>query len=122
MTNPTTTLEKEPSQTENIQNIEKTYLSPSADVYRSEDSIRILVDLPGATDDGIDVTVKEGHLSIKAESQRSASDIRVYERVFRIDHRLNTLDMEAVLQQGVLEVRIPFHEEARPRKIEIKTR
>jgi|GEM_PF-1879933 len=103
--------------------VPKTYkidLRPLADVYRKEDVLRILVDLPGARDEGDGFTFKDGHITSKADSKRSESNVCVCKRVFRRDHRLNTATIEAVLQHGVLKLSIPFHEEAHPPKIEIK--
>lgn len=121
MSNEVKTMEKEPVSTEaSVRKVEKNYLRPVTDVYRDEDAVRILMDLPGATEDVIDVSVHDGQLSVSAEIARSESDLRVYERAFRVDHRMDTEHIEATLQNGVLALRIPFHEEARPKRIPVR--
>jgi HSP20 family protein len=75
----------------------------------------------GAADQDIDVSVHDGVLSVVARTERSTEDIRVYERSFRLDRRMDTSSIEAELQRGVLHLRIPFREEARPRRIEVKS-
>ncbi len=101
--------------------VEKNYIRPVCDVYRDEDAVRILMDLPGATDEAVEVSVHDGQLNIQAEVIRSEGEVRVYERSFRVDRRMDTAQIEALLQRGVLQLRIPFKEEVRPKRIEVKT-
>lgn len=101
--------------------IEETRIRPLADVYRDENAVRILLDLPGAADRDIDVSVHDGVLAVGARTERSPEDVRIYERSFRLDRRMDTSSIEVELQRGVLALRIPFLEEARPRRIEVKS-
>lgn len=103
-----------------VRKVEKTYLRPVTDVYRDEDAVRILMDLPGASEEAIDVSVHDGQLTVSAEVSRSETDLRSYERAFRVDRRMDTAQIEATLQNGVLTLRIPFHEEARPKRIPVR--
>lgn len=122
MTNTTMTKEKETENTVEANPINKSHVRPVADVYRDQEAVRVLLDLPGATREDIDVSVHDEQLTIKAEVSRADSEIRVYERTFRVDHRMDTLQLEALLENGVLEVRIPYHKQALPRKIEVKSK
>jgi HSP20 family protein len=96
-------------------------LRPEADIYRSKQEVRLIVDLPGARDEDVDVEVHDGVLSITARVQRNESELRVYERSFRLDRKMNTEAIQANLERGVLTLTLPFHEEAQPRKISIQT-
>lgn len=104
-----------------VSRVEKRYLRPVTDVYRDEDAVRILMDLPGAADDAVEVSVHDGQLTVRAEVERSETDLRIYERAFKVDRRMDTAQIEALLQKGVLQLRIPFHEEARPKRIEVRS-
>jgi HSP20 family molecular chaperone IbpA len=106
---------------QNQPQLESVRLRPAADVYRDEDAVRILLDVPGATDDQIDVVVHDGELTVKAEVLRDETELRIYERSFRIDRRMDSGQVEAQLKHGVLSLRIPFHEEARPKRIPVRT-
>lgn len=122
MSNEVKTIENETvAKDAQVHKVEKTYLRPVSDVYRDQDAIRILLDLPGATDDAIDVSIHNGELTISAEVARSETDLRIYERSFRVDRRMDTAQIDATLQNGVLALRIPFHEEARPKRIPVRT-
>ncbi|MDF3129930.1 Hsp20/alpha crystallin family protein [Kiritimatiellaeota bacterium B1221] len=122
MTTDEKTVENEVTQTESkAKTVDKSYLRPVTDVYKDDDAVRILMDVPGANDEDIEVSVHDGQLSILAEVNRSEEDVRVYERSFRMDRRMDTAKIEALLQRGVLQLRIPFHEEARPKRIQVRT-
>jgi|GEM_PF-1626639 len=96
-------------------------LRPAADVYQSPEAVRILLDVPGASERDLDVEVRDGVLSISARVEWPENQVRVYERSFRVDRRMNTGAVEARLARGVLTLNVPFHEEARPRRIDVKT-
>ncbi|WFB37359.1 Hsp20/alpha crystallin family protein [Kiritimatiellota bacterium B12222] len=99
--------------------VEVSRIRPVTDIYRNEDQVRIVLDLPGASEDQVEVSVHDGELSIKAEVPREHGELRRYERSFRVDRRMDTAQMKAVLQRGVLSLSLPFHEEAKPRRIEV---
>ena len=96
-------------------------LRPEADIFRDEHQVRLLLDLPGAKDQDVEVEVHDGILSVQARAERGQGDERIYERSFRLDRRMNTQDVRATLEQGVLTVQIPFHEEAKPKRITVQS-
>lgn len=96
-------------------------IRPEADVYRSKHAVRLLLDLPGARDQDTEVEIHDGVLSVVARVQRGEQEMRVYERSFRLDRRMNTEQIEAKLERGVLHLQIPFHEDAQPKRIQVKT-
>jgi HSP20 family molecular chaperone IbpA len=95
-------------------------LRPAADVYRGEEGVRILLDVPGAGASDVEVHVHDGILSVEARAERKEAETRLYARSFRVDRRLDVEAIEAELRHGVLTLRLPVHEEAKPRKIEVK--
>lgn len=99
--------------------LEEVRLRPTADVYRGEEGVRILLDVPGTEASDVNVEVHDGVLTIEARATRE-DEVRVYERSFRVDRRLDVEGVEAGLRHGVLALSLPVHEEAKPRKIEVK--
>ncbi len=105
--------------------------APRADIYETEESVVLQLDLPGVKPDQIDVQSEKGMLSIKGERPFSG-DIsgrqyyRVenvygpFERYFEIPRTLDVTKVEAKYQDGVLTLTFPKAEEAKPKKIEIK--
>jgi len=99
------------------------------DAYRSGDAYVVQLDLPGVAPDSIDLDVERNVLTVKAERKADYgedTDVQVAERprgVFSRELFLgDTLDadnIKADYDAGVLTIRIPVAEQAKPRKIEI---
>lgn len=99
------------------------------DAYRDDDTFVIHLDLPGIDSDSIDLTVERSVLTVHAERKRPADDEAervVGERTYGVFSRQmflgDTLDvdgLEADYTDGVLTIRIPVAEQAKPRRIEI---
>lgn len=94
-------------------------LEPSADVFRSENGVRVLVDLPGVTESDLDVQLHDGVLTIEGRAHRGENTLRVYSRSFRVDRRIDTEQIHANVAQGVLTLSLPLRAEAQPRKIAV---
>ena len=101
----------------------------AADGYRQGDAFVIHLDLPGIDNDSIDMTVENDTLTITAERkwERDESIQMVmqerktgsFTRRFILGESLDSDGIEAGYDQGVLTVRIPVREQAKPRKISV---
>ncbi|GAA1285119.1 Hsp20/alpha crystallin family protein [Saccharothrix xinjiangensis] len=100
------------------------------DAYRAGDEFVVEFDLPGVTVDAIDLDVERNVLTVKAERRPSRTgegiEMQVSERPLGVFSRQlflgDTLDVnhiKADYQSGVLTLRIPIAEKAKPRKIAI---
>lgn len=110
-----------------------TWSRPSAmpmDAYRDGDAYVIAVDLPGVDRDAIDIDVERNMLTIKAERRPLAKSdevqvelserpLGVFSRQVMLADTLDTERIDASYDAGVLTVRIPIAERAKPRKINI---
>lgn len=94
-------------------------LRPETDIYRGREAVQLIMDLPGARDQDVDIEVHDGVLSIESRVQRGESDMRLYERSFTLDRKMDTESIQATLERGVLHLNIPYHEDAQPKKIPI---
>lgn len=111
-------------------NQRSTYYMP-ADAYRMGDRFYIHVDLPGVDPDSIDVEVEKSSLTISAErlwDRDEEIQVLLNERVsgsfsrqFFLGEGLDTENIEAGYDHGVLTVSIPVAEAAKTRKIEVGT-
>ena len=110
-----------------------TWSRPTAmpmDAYRTGDTFVVAFDLPGVDPNGIELDVERNVLTVKAERRPVATgehvEMQVAERPLGVFSRQlflgDTLDAEhidASYEAGVLTLRIPVAERAKPRKIAI---
>ena len=99
------------------------------DTVRRDGEVVLRFDVPGVEQDKIDVTVDKGVLTVSAtreETKTEGENPVVRERRFgsftrrvRLSDNLDADAIEASHHEGVLEVRIPVREEAKPRKITV---
>jgi HSP20 family protein len=99
------------------------------DAVRKEDHVELHFDLPGVAPESIELTVEKNVLTVKAERAWWPGDQdqilareRVhgtYTRQVMLGEALDTDRVEASYDQGVLTVRVPVAEKAKPRKVEI---
>jgi HSP20 family protein len=101
------------------------------DTVRRDGELVLRFDVPGVDPEKIDVTVDRGVLTVSAtreETKTEGESPVVRERLYgsftrriRLSDNLDAAAIEASNHDGVLEVRIPVREEAKPRKIEVGT-
>ncbi|RVX47894.1 HSP20 family protein [Nonomuraea polychroma] len=100
------------------------------DGLRRDDDVVLRFDLPGIEPGSIEVTVDRGVLSVSARREEEiGEDERVFvrerpmgaftRRVYLSEH-LDSERIDAHYDNGVLTLRIPVLERARPRKVEIQ--
>lgn len=107
-----------------------TVLVPSVDIYEDETGFTLVADLPGVSKERLGVKVNGDNLLIEGEvSVPSPQGMELlyaeipassYQRSFTLSRELDAAKIEANLKDGVLKLRIPKAEEARPRRIDIK--
>ncbi|MFL6140631.1 MAG: Hsp20/alpha crystallin family protein [Labedaea sp.] len=114
-------------------NVAGTWSRPTAmpmDAYRSGDEFVVSFDLPGVAPEAIELDVERNVLTVKAERRPTATgdsvEMQVAERPLGVFSRqlflgdtLDTDRIQANYDSGVLTLRIPIAEKAKPRKIEI---
>jgi HSP20 family protein len=111
--------------------ITSTWFAPT-DVSEDENNLQISMELPGVEPDDVRLSLENNILTIRGEKrQRSEEDnerIHRFERTYGLFERTfalpNTVDpdkIEARYENGVLLVRIPKAERARPREIRVNS-
>jgi HSP20 family protein len=99
------------------------------DAWREGDNFVVEFDLPGVNLDSVDVDVERNVLTVRAERGGSAGENAelvaserprgVFSRQLILGENLDTDNVTASYNAGVLRLQIPVAEKARPRKIEI---
>ncbi|PYI38696.1 hypothetical protein CVS30_09070 [Arthrobacter psychrolactophilus] len=101
------------------------------DAWRDENDFVVAFDLPGVTIDSVDIDVEQNVLTVKAERPDPVgenTELIVFERprgVFSrqliLGESLDTDEVKASYDSGVLTLRIPVADKAKPRRIKIET-
>lgn len=112
-------------------NQESNLWMPVVDIRETEDALHMQAELPGIAKEDITLEVKDGVLSISGE-RRYEKDVdeenvhrieRAYGRFtrsFSLPRNVNADKVEANMKDGVLHVRLPKLDSAKPKAIAIK--
>lgn len=105
------------------------YVTPPVDIYENGDGLVVKADLPGVARENLDLRVENNLLTIRAKPEHvvpGESIYREYElanffRQFELNERVDQAKISAELKHGVLTLKLPRAEQAKPRKIEVRT-
>ena len=102
----------------------------SMDAWREGDSFVLEFDLPGVRPETLDIDVERNVLTIKAERSAGNGDWEMlaserprglFSRQLVLGDNLDLDQLKADYDAGVLRLRVPVAEKAKPRKIEVST-
>lgn len=103
---------------------------PNVDILEQSDAFILRADVPGATGKDVDIQFEKGVLSLRAEvAPREPSGrkplareygVGGFAREFRIGEGIDMAAVTAECANGVLTLRLPKAEAAKPRRIEVK--
>lgn len=110
---------------------QKRALAPAVDIFEEKEAIVVQAELPGVRSEDLHITVENDLLTIsgerkfdrregKGEWHRVESTYGTFTRSFALPKTVAADQIEADLDGGMLTVRLPKRQEAKPRKIEIK--
>jgi HSP20 family molecular chaperone IbpA len=123
-------MEMETRQTPTQRETEAAALLPPVDIVEDENGITVKADLPGVSRENLSIRVDGETLTVEGavalgEAQKMEAvyaEIRVarYRRSFVLGRDLDTESIDASMRNGVLTLRVPKREQARPRRIPVK--
>jgi HSP20 family protein len=103
---------------------------PEVDILEKEDAFVIHADLPGASDQTVDVRLDKGVLTLEAgftdEVQESANALHSeyqlgsYYRQFRVSEKIDAAGVSAKMKDGVLELVLPKTAQHQARRIDVR--
>ena len=104
---------------------------PALNIWDAGDALCVEAELPGFSRADVDVFVSGNELTVRGRRVLSDDDARVYHlrdraageftRAVTLPAEVNAERVEATLKDGVLNIVLPKAEQARPRKIALKT-
>lgn len=104
------------------------FIKPAVNIIETEEGLTLTADIPGAAKDALEINVEKGILTITAPVSREMPgnagytefELASYYRQFAIPESLDHGKARAELANGILTLRVPKAEAAKPRRIEIK--
>ena len=106
------------------------YFVPAVDIYETDEAVTVLADMPGVAKEGVEVRLEDDTLIIKGTKSANGGDgervlLREFEsghylRRFTIAEIIDQAKIEATMADGVLTLKLPKVEPAKPRKIAVQ--
>jgi HSP20 family molecular chaperone IbpA len=107
------------------------YYVPDVNIYEFDDSLKLWADMPGVKEKDVNVTLKDGVLTIVGQvatdmyaglrPMYTEYNVGNYHREFVLNEDIDESKIRAILRNGVLEVELPKKEKAKPRQIEVRS-
>jgi HSP20 family molecular chaperone IbpA len=102
---------------------------PTADIYETQDALKVILEMPGVEKGNVDVHVEDGVLNVEGrldltkykglQPLYTEYNIGHYSRSFRLSNKINQDKIGAELKDGILSLTLPKVEEAKPRTIQV---
>lgn len=105
---------------------------PDVDIYEDDDMLFLEADMPGVNEKNLDITIENGVLEIHGAVSNQHAPVEQdllyheyhvgnYERSFRVNEEVDMEKVEALIKDGVLTLKLPKSEKAKPVKITPKS-
>lgn len=103
-------------------------ITPPVDIYEMPESLVVTADVPGVSQEDLDIRVDNNVLTIQARAKHAVTDESTYREyelvnVFRQFELTDTVDQSKIsadLKHGVLTLVLPKAEAAKPRQIPVR--
>lgn len=121
--------DKKEIQTKSETTQNKPVFVPAVDIYETDDFLVLLADMPGVSNEGVEIHLEDSELTIRGkvdEEPNTWNPIYTeyrsgdYYRSFTLSNVIDQDKIEATMKHGVLKVVLPKAKAAKPRKIEVK--
>jgi HSP20 family protein len=122
------TVKQENKATEEETRPGRTYV-PNVEIRETDEAMWLWADMPGVSQDSVDVRLENGVLSIQGEVQMddyadlapayAEYNVGNFKRSFRLSTVIDAEHIEARMEGGVLELQLRKSEEVRPQRIPI---
>lgn len=105
---------------------------PDCDIYETGEALHVLADMPGVSQQDLDVSLEDRVLTIRGRVGATAPEgmnpawheyeTGGFERSFEIGETIDAAKIGAAIKDGVLHVTLPFAAQARTRRIPVEAR
>jgi len=122
------TLERE-SQATNDRPARQEYAAPEVNIFETKDGYVLEAEMPGVDKSGLEITLEGTEITIVGRRHTGAQpgeplfrerSVTDYRRVFELDPAIDSSNISANMDQGVLTLTLPKSERVKPRKIAVE--
>jgi len=102
---------------------------PSADIYESENTLTVVLEMPGVSKENVEVNVDDGVLTVEGRIEFSKYErlqpvyseynVGPYRRSFQISNQIDHSKIAAQMRDGIMTLELPKVETAKPRRIQV---
>lgn len=104
------------------------FVTPPVDIFETADGLVVLADLPGVTMDGLKIEVRDSVLTIVGRTREALPghsiqrefSLASFFREFELSNKVDAARIGAEFRHGVLTLRLPKAEEAKPKTIAVQ--
>jgi HSP20 family protein len=103
---------------------------PAADIYEAENDLTVILEMPGVEKKNVEINIEDGILNVEGridltkyqglQPLYTEYNIGHYSRSFRLSSKIDQNKIAAEMKDGVLALKLPKVEEAKPRAIQVK--
>lgn len=108
----------------------ESWIAPLVDIYETKDDYYLTAQMPGVKKEDVKIKLEEGNLVImgRIDYEQNVNnkyvlketEIGNYYRRFKISDSVDETKIDAKLENGILNVKLPKHDRLKPKTIEIK--
>jgi len=107
---------------------QRTYVTPNVDITESKDGYLLEAEMPGVNKEGLELLMEGNELTIVGHRRTDAVDGQLlyrestptdYRRIFVLDPTIDTGNISAQIEQGILKLTLPKAERVKPRRIKV---
>jgi HSP20 family protein len=119
-----TTTEAQPRQTQ----AENAWLTPRVDINELKDEYVLEAEMPGVSKESLEVLLDNNELTLlgrRADREPAGEPLHLesnrlgFRRTFELDPLIDTNRISVRIEQGLVTVRLPKSEKAKPRRVEV---
>jgi len=107
---------------------EQEFVTPEVNIFETKDGYVLEAEMPGVNKEGLEITLEGTEITIVGHRRHEPlsgtplvreSPAADYRRVFELDPAIDTGNVSARMDQGVLTLTLPKSERVKPRKITV---
>ncbi len=108
----------------------ESWIAPLVDIYETADDYYLSAQMPGVKKEDVKIKLEDGNLVIMGRTNYDEiinckfvlkeTELGNYYRHFKISEGVDEQKIDAKLENGILNIKLPKHERVKPKTIEIK--